>query len=46
MNVCFPFLELQLNTREGTANERTHLLIFIKFIKKKKKVKLQMKKNE
>ena len=31
------FLELKLNTKEGTANERTHLHIFIKFIKKNKK---------
>ena len=32
INVCLLFLELKLNTREGTANDRTHL--FIRFIKK------------
>ena len=48
-NVCFLFLEFKLNTKEGTANEKTHLFIFIKFIKKnkrKKTVKQHMKKNE
>ena len=28
-------LELKLDTKEGIANEETHLNIFIKFIKKK-----------
>ena len=28
------FLELKLKTKEGTANERTHLFMFIRFIKK------------
>ena len=31
------FLELKLDTEEGTDNETTHLLIFIKFIKEKVK---------
>ena len=34
------FLELKLDTKEGTANERTHLHIFIKFIKKIKEKKV------
>ena len=39
------FIELKLDAKKGTVNERTHLLIFIKSIKKKLKkqtVKLQM----
>ena len=43
------FLELKLNTKEDTANERVHLFILIKFITKilrKKAVKLQMSKNQ
>ena len=28
------FLELKLNTKDGTTNERTHLFVFIKFIQK------------
>ena len=35
------FLELKLKTKEGTANEGTHLFIFIKFIKKKWKKQQQ-----
>ena len=38
-NVCFLFLEFKLNTKEGTANEKTHLFIFIKFIKKNERKK-------
>ena len=34
-NVCLLFLELTLDTKEDTANERSHSHIFIKFIKKK-----------
>ena len=34
INVCFRSLELKLNTKEGTVNERTHLFIRFKFIKK------------
>ena len=47
-NVCLLFLELKLDAKEGTANGRTHLHKFIKFIKKKTKktVKLQLRKNE
>ena len=46
-NVCLLFLDLKLDTKESTANEGTHLHIFIKFITKiiKKKVKLEMRKN-
>ena len=29
-----PFYELKLDTKEGTASERTHSQISIKFIKK------------
>ena len=36
-NVCLLFLKLKLDAKEGTANGRTHLHIFIKFIKKNKK---------
>ena len=36
-NVCLLFLELKLDAEEGTANGRTHLHKFIKFIKKNKK---------
>ena len=39
INVCLLFLELKLNIKEGTANERTQLFIFIKFIKKNEKKK-------
>ena len=35
------FLELKLNTKEGTGNERTDWFIFIKFIKKKPRKKKQ-----
>ena len=35
INVFLLFLELKLNRKEGTDNGKTHLLIFIKFIKKK-----------
>ena len=35
------FLELKLKTKEGTANEGTHLFIFIKCIKKKWKKQQQ-----
>ena len=28
------FFKLKLNTKEGTANERTHLFMLIEFIKK------------
>ena len=47
-NVCLLFLELKLDAKEGTANGRTHLHKFTKFIKKNKKktVKLQLRKNE
>ena len=38
-NVCFLLLEFKLHTKEGTANEKTHLFIFIKFIKKNKRKK-------
>ena len=38
MSAC-SFVELDLNKKEGTANERTHLFIFIKFIKEIKKEK-------
>ena len=38
------FLESKLNTKEGTANDRAHLFIFTKFIKKKPIKKLQMRK--
>ena len=34
-------LELKLDTKEGIANEETHLNIFIKFIKKKLKKRKQ-----
>ena len=34
INICLLFLELNLYTKESTANERTHLHIFIKFMKK------------
>ena len=49
--VCSLYLKLKLNTKQGTANEITHLFIFIKcklknLKKKKKTVKLQMRKNE
>ena len=43
------FLEFKLNTKEGTVNEKNHLFIFTKFIKKnerKKALKLQMRKKE
>ena len=43
------FLELKLNTKEDTANERVHLFVLIKFITKilrKKAAKLQMSKNQ
>ena len=30
----FVLLKLKLGTKEGTANERTHLRVFIKFIRK------------
>ena len=42
------FLELKLNAKEETTNERTHLLILIKFIKKKfEKIGiLKMRQNE
>ena len=33
------FLELKLDTKWGTANDRTHLHIFVKLIKKKLKEK-------
>ena len=49
INIYWLFLELNLNTKERTSNERTHLFIFIKFIKKnqgKKTVKLHIRKNE
>ena len=48
MNACLLFLELKVNTKEDTANKRTHLFIFIKCIKnlKKKTEKLQMRKSE
>ena len=38
INVCF-ILELNLNTKQHTASERTHLFIIIKFIKKNKEKK-------
>ena len=34
IKVCSVFLEWKLKTKEGTANERTHSFMFIKFIKK------------
>ena len=44
IKVFLLFLELKLNGKEGTDNGKNHLLIFIKFTKKKT-VKLQMKSN-
>ena len=41
-NVCLSFVELKLKTKEGTANERTHFFIFIKFIKKNQRKNWQM----
>ena len=32
--VCLLFLELQLNTKQGPAKERTHLFTFIQYVKK------------
>ena len=43
------FPELKLNSKEDNAKERTHLFLFIKWVKKiyrKKTVYLQMRKNE
>ena len=37
VTVCLLFLELKLDTKEGTANGRTHLHMFTIFIKKNKK---------
>ena len=34
INVCLLFLGLKLNAKEGTANERSHIFIFIRFIRK------------
>ena len=48
INVCLLSLELKLNIKEGTANERTYLFKFVTFIKKnegKKTVNLLMKKD-
>ena len=42
------FLELELNTKRGTAKERTHLFIFMKYIKKiqiEKTLNMKMRKN-
>ena len=41
--VCLLFLELQLNTKQGPAKERTHLFTFIQYVKKKLLKKKQQK---
>ena len=37
LKLMFDFFELKLDTKEGTANERTNLHIFIIFINKQRK---------
>ena len=33
-NICLLFLQLTLNTKQGTAKERIHLFLFLKYIRK------------
>ena len=42
INAWLLFLELKLGTKEGTANERTHLHIFAKFVKKNQRKKCEI----
>ena len=45
----FEFFELKIDTKQGTSNEKTHLYIFIIFIKKNQKRKtaeLQIRVND
>ena len=33
-NICLLFLQLTLNTKQGTVKERIHLFLFLKYIRK------------